>query len=102
MDDNIPPIFLRALGTLVIDEGVIIRAYPDGDDRTIIEVAPSLIAGAIVRNPQTGRWRYDSEMRAFLGIVGDPDFPTDHEAGDELEEWLPPLSQVRARVLGNL
>ena len=93
------PYLHRSLGTLIFGDGVIIRAHPEQDDRTGIEVAPGMNAGAIVRDSQTGRWRYDSEMREWLGIIGDPDFATDAEAGGELENWLPPLSQLNAKVV---
>ena len=86
----------RAVGILVIEEGVIIRAHPTTEDRTDITVAPNdVIAGAIIRDPATGRWRYDETARRALGINGDPDFATDIEAGRELQEHLPPLPQVR-------
>ena len=85
-------LFDRSLGTLIIDQGVIIRAGPVNDGRTEVELAPDIEAGAIVRDPETGRWYYDIQMIAVLGIGQTPDFETDQEAGDRLDEFLPPLS----------
>ena len=96
MDDTIWK--TRAMGILIMDEGVTIRAYPNADDRTDVELAPGTAAGAIVRDPATGRWRYDQVMRRALGIKDDPDFATDYEAGGKLEEFLPPLSQILAFI----
>ena len=90
--------FDRAMGILVIDEGVIIRAYPETENRTEIELAPSVMVGAIVRNPKTGRWQYDDAMRMALGITKNPDFATDLEAGKRLLDFLPPLPQINAMV----
>ena len=86
----------RAMGTLVFDEGVIIYVYPNRDDATDIVLAPGRRVGAIVREAESGRWRYDKTMRQALGIVEDPDFETDLEAGNRLEDFLPPLPQVNA------
>ena len=83
---------------MIIDQGVIIRAGPVNDDRTEVELAPDIDAGAIVSDSETGRWYYDVQMREVLGIVQTPDFETDQEAGDRLNEFLPPLSQVNAKV----
>ena len=91
-------LFGRSIGTLIIDQGVIIRARPVNDDRTEIELAPDIDAGAIVRDPETGRLYYDVQMREILGIVETPDFETDLEAGNRLNEFLPPLSQVNAKA----
>ena len=88
----------RAMGILVIDKGVIIRAFPATESRTDIEIAPDHRAGAIVCDALTGRWRYDDVMRNALGIKADPDFATDAEAGQRLKDYLPPLSQVNAFV----
>ena len=96
--ENYEKLFGRSIGTLIIDQGVIIRAGPVNDDRTEVELAPDIDAGAIVRDPETGRWYYDIQMREVLGIVQTPDFETDQEAGDRLDEFLPPLSQVNAKV----
>ena len=87
---------MRSLGTLIIGEGVIIRAEPATEDRTDIQVAPDTIVGAIVHDSETGRWRYDETMRMALGITENPDFATDAEAGKKLREFLPPLSQINA------
>ena len=95
---NEHPLLRRTLGTLVIDQGVIIRAWPEEEDRTRIEAAPGIDIGAIVKNPQTGRWSYDDELRTFLRIAGDPDFAEDDEAGNRLEELLPPLAELNAVI----
>ena len=92
------PYLYRSAGILLIDGGVIIRAYPEEDDRTKIEVAPSIVIGAIIRDNDTDRWRYDDDMRSFLGIVDNPDFATDVEAGNQLERSIPDLAQVLAKV----
>ena len=92
----------RAMGILVFDEGVIIRAYPVSDERTDIELAPSTRVGAIVRDLGTGLWRYDEELRTALGIREDPRFDTDYEAGNALEDHLLPLHQVNLFARGLL
>lgn len=89
----------RAMGTIVFDEGVEMRAYPEAEDRTEIEVAPGIRPGAIVHNYKTRRWRYDDMLRTTLGIRGNPDFPTDIEAADRIQEFLPPLSEVHAFIM---
>ena len=86
----------RAMGHLLIGEGVIIRAHPQTDDRTAIELAPDIFVGSIIRDSTTMRWRYDDQLRSALGITGNPDFETDAKAGGALREHLPPLSQVRS------
>ena len=88
----------RSIGTLLIDNGIIIRAVCADDDHTFIEVAPGTPAGAIVRDPETKRWRYDSMMREVLHIAQDPDFTTDAEAGRQLRQYLPPLDELHARL----
>ena len=59
-------------------------------------------AGAIVRDHETGRWRYDAEMREWLGIIDDPDFANDAEAGRKLRSLMPSLSQVNDKVISLL
>ena len=85
----------RAMGILLIGEGVIIEAYPETNDRTAIELAPGIFVGSIVRDSATERWRYDDELRSALGISANPNFETDAKAGGELRRHLPPLSQIR-------
>ena len=92
----------RAMGILVIDEGVIIRAYPQTEDRTAIELAPDTLVGNIVRDPESGRWRYDEQLVNALGLDGNPWFDTDYEAGGALRSHLPPLAQVNAFARGLL
>ena len=84
----------RAVGTLIIDQGVIIRAFPEDENRTWVEFAPGIDAGYIVRDLETGQWCYDSQMRTVLGITKNPHFETDGEAGDSLQDYLPPLSEL--------
>ena len=73
----------------------LIRGLIKDDNRTAILLAPGdENIGAIVRNPETGRWRYDDAMREVLGITDNPEFATDGEAGNELEHCLPPLEQL--------
>ena len=84
----------RAVGTLIIDQGVIIRAFPEDENRTWVELAPGIDAGYIVRDLGTGKWYYDSQIRAMLGITKNPHFETDGEAGDSLQDFLPPLSEL--------
>ena len=90
----------RSMGILVIDEGVVIRARPEKEHRTEIEVNDGHRVGEIVRDSTTGRWRYDETMRGALGITENPEFDTDYEAGDRIESYLPPLPQLRQFVLG--
>ena len=89
----------RAMGIIVFDEGVDMRAYPEAKDRTEIEVAPGIRPGAIVHDYETRRWRYDDMLRTTLGIRGNPDFPTDIEAAGRIQEFLPPLSEVHAFIM---
>ena len=84
----------RAVGTLIIDKGVIVRAFPEDENRTWVELAPGIDAGCIVRDLGTGKWHYDSQMRTVLGITKNPQFDTDGEAGDSLQDYLPPLSEL--------
>ncbi len=93
------PIWERALGILVFDEGVIIHAYPDGPDRTRIEVGGGIGGGSIVRDPETALWRYDDDMRSTLNIAEDPTFKSDADAGRDLEDYLPPLPELRASII---
>ncbi len=86
----------RSMGTLIIESGVIIRAYPQTEDRTAIELAPESCVGNIVREPDTGQWCYDEQLRKALGIKNNPGFATDKDAGDALRDHLPPLDQVNA------
>ena len=88
----------RAMGILILDEGVVIRAYPNAEDRTDIEANAGITVGAIVRLPGTGRWTFDEPMRRSLGIRDAPDFESDLEAGKNLREHLPPLSEVREKI----
>ena len=81
------PSMLRAMGGLVFDE-VIIEAWPDGTDRSEVTLRPDVNAGAIVRDPNTGRWRYDETMRRVLLIDQNPEFETDLEAGQQLREFI--------------
>lgn len=92
----------RAMGILVIDEGVIIRAHPQTEDRTAIELAPDILVGNIVRDPESGRWRYDEQLVNALGLDGNPWFDTDLKAGRALKGHLPPLAQVNAFARGLL
>ena len=92
----------RAMGILVFDEGVIIRASPQTEDRTAIELAPNTHVGNIVRDPESGRWRYDEQLVKALGIDSNPQFDTDYEAGSALRSHLPPLAQVNAFARGLL
>ena len=92
----------RAMGILVFGEGVIIRAYPQTEDRTAIELAPDNHVGNIVRDPESGRWRYDEQLVRALGLDGDPWFDTDYKAGDALRSHLPPLAKVNAIARGLL
>ena len=85
----------RAMGTILFKEGVILRAYPLEENRTEIELAPNIRIGAIVRDPETGRWRYDDALRTALGIVKAPEFTTDCEAAESLEEFIPSLSAAQ-------
>ena len=85
----------RSMGILLLDEGVVIRAYPNAEERTDIEVNAGIVVGAIVRVSDTGRWQYDESMRQALGITDNPDFENDLEAGKNLRHHLPPLPQVR-------
>ncbi len=63
----------RAMGILVIGEGVTIRAYPQTEDRTAIELAPDNHVGNIVRDPESGPcdglalpvWRLRGRARAL-------------------------------------
>ena len=71
----------RATGDLAISPPKTLRAHPKTPDRTDIELEPLGRAGAIVRNPNTGRWQYDGQLRANLKMSKDPDFPTDYDAG---------------------
>ena len=86
----------RAMGIIVMGDGVTIRAYPQTADRTAIELAPDFLVGNIVRDPQSGRWRYDEQLVQALGIDGNPQFDTDYKAGLALKSHLPPLAQVTA------
>lgn len=88
----------RSVGDLVMDEGVILRADPLSEDRTEIVAATDLNVGAIVRNSESGRWSYDAQLKAFLGIEGDPDFGTDAEAGNEMQDLIPSLAQVNQKI----
>ena len=81
------PSMLRAMGGLVFDE-VIVDACPDGPDRSEVTLRPDVDAGAIVRDPDNGRWRYDETMRRVLLIEQDPEFETDLEAGQKLREFI--------------
>ena len=74
------------------------NAEPVTRDRTEVELAPGIEAGAIVRCAETGRWRYDRQLRLCLGIGGDPEFETDYKAGSELRDRILPLSQIRESV----
>ena len=85
-----------AMGIIFVGDGVIIKAYPETQNRTEIVVAPNTKVGALVRNPETNRWRYDDDMRAALGIEANPEFETGAEAGNELGTYLPPCSQILA------
>ena len=89
----------RAVGILVMENGVIIDGCPTTDDRTDLVVRPDIPVGAIVRDHGTGRWRYDEKARQALGIVGDPDFPTDIKAGNEVSR-LARLDRVRQLLFG--
>ena len=71
----------RATGDLAISPPKILRAHPKTPNQTDIELAPFGRAGAIVRNPSTGRWQYDGQLRANLKMTKDPDFRTDYDAG---------------------
>ena len=72
----------RAMGILVLDD-VIIRAYPQTEDRTAIVMAETIV-GNIVRDPETKQWRYDEQLRMALGIKSNPSFDTDAKAGNAL------------------
>lgn len=98
MDPTTP----RSMGILVIGEGVTIRAYPQAEDRTAIELAPDTPVGNIVRDPESGRWRYDEQLVNALGLDGNPWFDTDLKAGRALRSHLPPLAQVNAFARGLL
>ena len=91
---NIDPM-TRSMGILTMD-GAIIRAHPQTEDRTAIEFAPESHVGNIVREPDTGHWRYDEQLRTALGIKSNPSFATDYEAGKALSDHLPPLEQLNA------
>ncbi|MYC27945.1 MAG: hypothetical protein F4X63_08160 [Nitrospira sp. SB0662_bin_26] len=86
----------RAEGTILFEEGVILKAYPETENHTDIELAPGTIVGSIVRSPKTGRWRYDDTMRITLKIEANPDFSTDGEAANEIKKFLPPLTEIHA------
>ena len=88
----------RSVGILLTDEGVILRADPLPEGRTEIMASTGLIVGAIVRNSESGRWSYDAQLRAFLGIDGDPDFGTDAEAGRKMGGVIPSLAQVKEKI----
>ena len=88
MDPTTP----RSMGILVIGEGVTIRAYPQAEDRTAIELAPDTPVGNIVRDPESGRWRYDEQLVNALGLDGNPWFDTDLKAGPRIEK---PLAAAR-------
>ena len=88
----------RSMGILFFDQGVVIRAYPNEEDRTDIEVNAETKVGAIVRHSKTGKWRYTESLRVMLGLEDDPEFDSDLDAGKELAAYLPPLSQVRDNI----
>ena len=92
----------RTLGILILDEGVILHAQVETEDRTRIEVNGEIPVSAIVRDSDTGRWRYDQSMRRALGIDTNPDFTSDLEAGNALQDCLPPLQQLREFIRGLL
>ena len=85
----------RAMGTLKIGGGLVVRAVPQQEDRTDITLTGDIDAGAIVRDPDSGRWRYDDKMREVFGIGDNPDFATDGEAGKKLRKLLSPVEWAR-------
>ena len=88
----------RSMGILLIDQGVVLRAYPNTEDRTDIEVNAGTKVGAIVRDSKTGKWRYTESLRVLLGLEDDPEFDSDLDAGKKLAAYLPPLAQVRENI----
>ena len=86
----------RSMGILMSGEGLIVRADPNASDRTDIEIAPNVKAGAIVRDSESGPWRYDKRLRGVFGIEGDPVFETCARAGREISKRSRPLGQIKA------
>ena len=91
-------LWMRSRGTLVGRDGVIIYAYPVTEDRIEIELAPSIMVGAIVRDPKTGCWQYDDAMRQGLGMTENPTFATEAEAGKNIVKFCAPLPQINDLV----
>ena len=84
----------RSMGNLIINGGVIIKAWPEEEARTTVVGNGDVELGAIVRDGE-GRWRYDKSLRDAVGIEDDPYFETDKQAGDMLEDHIPSLERVR-------
>ena len=84
----------RAMGIIVMGDGsdlsgrILVTA-----DRTAIELAPDFLVGNIVRDPQSGRWRYDEQLVQALGIDGNPQFDTDVQGRSRIEK---PLAAARS------
>ena len=89
----------RAFGLLADAGGAGLRGYVVDDDKTHIVMLDQVL-GSIVKDAGTGRWAYDEALRSALGIKDDPSFDTDGEAGDGLQERLPPDEQMRAFAQG--
>ena len=91
----------RPLGIIFTGGGLVVRAYQDGDDRTLITLSNEVSAGAVARDLDNGKWRFDVKLRVMLSIDEDPVFDTDQDAVNHLVAGLQSgdrLQHVRQRL----